>query len=153
MGFLLIPCIDPVSNFLGIIPLSWSMLIMACIIAAVAGYTYFEAKVYFQKVKAFGFISNEAYLIIEGAIALLIFAAFLVRKRGFSRLMYLVTFALAGFGLAINVQKISLLDFSKEVKDEGERKFIEWLYFIRIGAEFFTEILVCYILYSLKKSE
>ena len=75
------------------------------------------------------------------------------RKRGFSRLMYLVTFALAGFGLAINVQKISLLDFSKEVKDEGERKFIEWLYFIRIGAEFFTEILVCYIVYSLKKSE
>ena len=67
--------------------------------------------------------------------------------------MYLVTFALAGFGLAINVQKISLLNLEKEVSKEGERVFLEWLYFIRIGAEFFTEMMVCYIVYSLKKKE
>ena len=153
MGFLLIPCIEPVSTFLGCIPLSWSMICMACIIAAVAGYTYFEATVYFEDMAAFGFISKEAYVIIESAIALLLIVTFLVGKRSFTMLMYLITFALAGFGLAINVQKLSLLNLEKEVKNEGERVFLEWLYFIRIGGEFFTEMVVCYIVYSLKKKK
>ena len=153
MGFLLIPCIEPVTFFLGCIPLSWSMIFMACVIAAVAGYTYFEATIYFQEMLAFGFISKEIYAIIEGAIALLLIVTFLIEKRSFTMIMYLVTFALAGFGLAINVQKISLLNLEKEVKNEGERVFLEWLYFIRIGAEFFTEMTVCYIVYSLKKKE
>ena len=153
MGFLLIPCIEPVTTFIGCVPLSWSMIFMACIIAAIAGYTYFEATVYFQDMNAFGFISKEAYVIIEGAIALLLIVTFLVGKKCFTLLMYLVTFALAGFGLAINVQKISLLNLEKEVSKEGERVFLEWLYFIRIGAEFFTEMMVCYIVYSLKKKE
>ena len=153
MGFLLIPCIEPVSTFIGCVPLSWSMIFMACIIAAIAGYTYFEATVYFEDMAAFGFITKGVYVIIEGAIALLLIVTFLIGKRSFTMLMYLITFALAGFGLAINVQKLSLLNLEKEVKNEGERRFLEWLYFIRIGAEFFTEMVVCYVVYSLKKKE
>ena len=153
MGFLLIPCLEPVSTFLGCVPLSWSMIFMACVIAAIAGYTYFEATVYFDDMAAFGFISKGAYAIIEGVIALLLIVTFLVGKRSFTMLMYLITFALAGFGLAINVQKLSLLNLEKEVKHEGERVFLEWLYFIRIGAEFMTEMMVCYIVYSLRKKE
>ena len=153
MGFLLIPCLEPVSTFLGCVPLSWSMIFMACVIAAIAGYTYFEATVYFDDMAAFGFISKGAYAIIEGVIALLLIVTFLIGKRSFTMLMYLVTFALAGFGLAINVQKLSLLNLEKEVKIEGERIFLEWLYFIRIGAEFMTEMMVCYVVYSLKKKE
>ena len=153
MGFLLIPCLEPVSTFLGCLPLSWSMIAMACVIAAIAGYTYFEATVYFDDMAAFGFITKGAYVIIEGAIALLLIVTFMIRKRNFTLLMYLVTFALAGFGLAINVQKLSLLNLEKEVKNEGERVFLEWLYFIRIGAEFMTEMMVCYIVYSLRKKE
>ena len=153
MGFLLIPCLEPVSTFLGCVPLSWSMIFMACVIAAIAGYTYFEATVYFDDMAAFGFITKGAYVIIEGAIALLLIVTFMIRKRNFTLLRYLVTFALAGFGLAINVQKLSLLNLEKEVKIEGERIFLEWLYFIRIGAEFMTEMMVCYIVYSLRKKE
>jgi len=153
MGFLLIPCIEPVSTFIGCVPLSWSMIFMACVILAIAGYTYFEATVYFEDMAAFGFISKGAYAIIEGAIALLLIVTFLIEKRNFTLLMYLITFALAGFGLAINVQKLSLLDLEKEVKNDGERRFLEWLYFIRIGAEFMTEMMVCYVVYSLKKKE
>ena len=153
MGFLLIPCIEPVSTFIGCIPLSWSMIFMACIIAAVGGYTYFEATVWFDDMAAFGFITKEVYAIIEGAIALLLIVTFLVGKRCFTMMMYITTFALAGFGLAINIQKLSLLNLEKEVKVDGERIFLEWLYFIRIGGEFFTEMVVCYVVYSLKKKE
>ena len=64
MGFLVITCIGPVSKFLGIIPLSWSMVIMAAIILAIAGYTYYEAQVYFDKTKVFGFVDKTVYLVI-----------------------------------------------------------------------------------------
>ena len=153
MGFLLIPCIEPVTTFIGCVPLSWSMIFMACIILAIAGYTYFEATVYFEDMAAFGFITKGAYAIIEGAIAILLIVTFMIEKRNFTFLMYLITFGLAGFGLAINVQKLSLLNLEKEVKNEGERRFLEWLYFIRIGAEFMTEMMVCYVVYSLRKKE
>ena len=153
MGFLVITCIGPVSKFLGIIPLSWSMVIMAAIIIGVAGYTYYEAQVYFDKVKVFGFLNKEIYLITELAIALLLFIAFLVKKKCYSRLMYLTTFGLGGFGLAINVHKMSVLELESNIKDSDEQKFIKWLYFIRIGAEFLIEMMVCYVVYSLKKQE
>ena len=151
MGFLVITCIGPVSKFLGIIPLSWSMVIMAAIILAISGYTYYEAQVYFDKTKFFGFVDKTVYLVIELVIALLLFVAFLVRKKSFSTLLYLVTLALAGFGLAINIHKISVLELEKSISEEKERTFIGWLYFIRIGAEFITEMTVCYFTYSLKK--
>ena len=153
MGFLVITCIGPVSKFLGIIPLSWSMVIMAAIIIGVAGYTYYEAQVYFDKAKAFGFLTKEIYLIVELAIALLLFVAFLVKKKCYSRLMYLLTLAHGGFGLAINVHKMSVLELESGIKDSGEKKFIKWLYFIRVGSEFLIEMMVCYMAYSLKKDE
>ena len=83
MGFLLIPCIEPVSTFIGCVTLSWSMIFMACIIAAIAGYTYFEATVYFDDMAAFGFITKGAYVIIEGAIALLFNSHIFDKKKKF----------------------------------------------------------------------
>ena len=152
MGFLVITCIGPVSKFLGIIPLSWSMVIMAAVIVAIAGYTYYEAQVYFDQTKVFGFVDKTIYGIIELAIALLLFVAFLVRKKSFSTILYLVTLALAGFGLAVNIHKLSVLELPDQIPDK-EKTFIRWLYFIRIGAEFLAEMMVCYMTYSLKKSQ
>ena len=152
MGFLVFTCIDPVSFFLGCIPLSWSLVLMAAIIVAVAGYTYYESNYYFQDFKLLGVINNVFYGIIELAIALLVFVTFLVKKKTFTLVIYFVTLALAGLGLAVNVYKLSVLKLEDSIEEESEKQFIQWLFFIRIGAEFCAEILVCYIVYSLKCS-
>ena len=153
MGFLVITCIGPVSKFLGCIPLGLSMIIMAAIVIAIAGYTFFEANIYFKEEYIFGFLSKEIYVAIELAIALMVFIVFLVKKRSYSRIVYLVTLALAGFGLAINIFKISVFNVDENINNEEERIFIKWLYFIRIGMEFLTEMMVCYMVYSIKKQE
>lgn len=153
MGFLVITCIGPVSKFLGCIPLGLSMIIMAAIIIAIAGYTFFEANIYFKEEYIFGFLSKEIYVAIELAVALMVFIVFLVKKRSYSRIVYLVTLALAGFGLAINIFKISVFNVDENINNEEERKFIKWLYFIRIGMEFLMEMMVCYMVYSIKKQE
>ena len=153
MGFLLITCIGPVSKFLGCIPLGLSMIIMAAILIAIALYTFFESKIYFNEEYILGFLSKEIYVGIEGAAALMVFLVFLVRKRSFSTIVYLVTMALAGFGLAVNIFKLSSFKVDDKIDDENEKSFIKWLYFIRIGAEFIAEMVVCYMVYSMKKQE
>ena len=153
MGFLLITCIGPVSKFLGCIPLGLSMIIMAAILIAIALYTFFESKIYFNEEYILGFLSKEIYIGIEGAAALMVFLVFLVRKRSFSTIVYLVTMALAGFGLAVNIFKLSSFKVDDNIDDENEKSFIKWLYFIRIGAEFIAEMVVCYMVYSMKKQE
>ena len=153
MGFLVITCIGPISSFLGCIPLRWSMIIMTAIIVAIAGYTYYEAETYFKDVVVFGFINKEIYGIMELALALLIFVSFLVRKKCFTIVMYLLTLAYSGLGLAINVHKLSVLELDSAIpKDTKEAGFIKWLYFIRIGAECLVEMSVCYMVYSYKNS-
>ena len=132
MGFLLITCIGPVSKFLGCIPLGLSMIIMAAIIIAIALYTFFESKIYFNDEYILGFLSKEIYLGIEAAIALMIFIVFLVKKRCYSTMVYLITIALAGFGLAINIYKLSSFKADEKIDNENEKAFIKWLYFIRI---------------------
>ena len=153
MGFLVITCIGPVSKFLGCIPLGISMIIMTAIVLAIAGYTYGESTIYFKNEKVFGFLSKEIYLAIELAVAVMVFIVFLVQKRSYSRIVYLVTLALAGFGLAINIYKLSVFKVEESISVEKERNFIKWLYFIRIGMEFLTEMMVCYMVYSMKKKE
>ena len=152
MGFLVITCIEPAQKFLGFFRLPCSMIIMAVIIIAIAGYTYYEAGIYFEKITLFGFINRQVYGIIEVAIAALLFLAYLLKKESYNLLMYLITFAHAGFGLAINVQKISVLEIEDSIIDAAERTYIQWLYFIRIGAEFILELIVCYMVYSFKKN-
>ena len=152
MGFLVFTCIGPVSSFLGCIPLTWSLIVMAGIVVLIAGYTYQEASIYFNDFKILGFINRTCYLIIELAIALLIFVNFLAKKKSFSLIVYFLTLAYAGFGLAVNFYKLSVYELEKEIEKSEERKFIQWLFFIRIGAEFIAEMMVCYVVYSLKCS-
>ena len=152
MGFLVFTCIDPVSSFLVCIPLSWSLVAMAALVVAIAGYTYYEASYYFPELAVLGFINYTVYGIIELAIALLIFVAFLVKKKTYSLIIYFTTLAFAGLGLALNIYKLSIFDLEPSIDGDNERKFIQWLYFIRIGAEFLAEMLVCYMVYSLKCS-
>ena len=153
MGFLVITCIGPVSKFLGCIPLGISMIIMAAIVAAIAGYTYGEAVVYYKNEKILGFLTKEIYLAIELAVALMVFIVFLVKKKCYSLLVYLITLGLAGFGLAVNIFKMSVFKLEDTITEDNEKKFIKWLYFIRIGMEFLTEMMVCFMVYSMKKDE
>ena len=153
MGFLVITCIGPSSKFLGLLSLELSMVIMSVIICAIAGYTYYEATVYFEgKTKFFGLIDEKIYLIYELIVALLLFVAYVIKKKSYSLFMYILTFAQAGFGLAMNIHKLSILKLEDDIPKEDKR-FIKWLFFIRIGAEFLTEIMVSYMAYSLKKKE
>lgn len=151
MGFLVITCIGPVSSFLGIIPLGISMIIMGALIGLCAGYSYLEAQIFFANMKVFDLVSKEVYAIIEGAIGLLLIVDFIVKKKCYTTILYLLTLALAGTTLAYNIFKISI--FNDKINDYGvDHKLIQFMFLIRIGAEFFIQILVSYITYSLKKS-
>ncbi len=150
MAFLICTCIDPTSKFLGLIPLRCAMIIMAGLTVLCGAYTYFESQVFFKDAKLFGVINNIIYAIIEGAIALMIFLDFFIKKRSYTLILYLLTFALAGITLAYNVVKISL--FNDKINNAGvEHKFIQFMFIIRIGAELFVQMMVCYICYSYKK--
>ena len=152
MTFLAITCIDPVSSFLGCVPLAMSMIIMACIMAAISGYTYYEAQQYFDDTKFFGFINKDVWLVLEIGEAVLLFMTYIIKKKCFSRLMYLGTLFQAGFALSFNVHKLSVLDLDGKMSDKEEH-FIKWLFFIRMGGEFLAEMMICYMCYSLKKEE
>ena len=150
MGFLVITCIGPISSFLGLISLRISMLIMGFFIVVCAGYNYLEAKIFFKNSKVFGLVNKEAYAIIEGGIALMIAIDFFVKKKCYTRLLYLLTLALAGCTLAYNIFKISIIN-DKIKGYEVKHNLIQFMFFIRIGAEFIIQMIVCYMCYSYKK--
>ena len=150
MGFLVITCIQPIKGFLGCFSLPCSMIVMAIIIVAITGYTYLEADVYFAEMKLFGVLTKEIYAIIEFGVALLLFFAFLIKNKIFVFFLYLLTLAFAGFALVINIHKLEVIELEQNISDENERLYIKWLYFIRIGAEFILEMVVCYMCYSYK---
>ena len=151
MGFLVITCIGPTKSFLGFFPISWAMIIMAGIMVAIAAYTYGEAKVFFNDVAVYGLINKTALLVIELVIAFMLFNSFLLKKKFYTLVIYLVMVGMAGLGLTVNIHKLSVMDLGN-IGTSGERKFLEWLYFIRIGGEFFLEGIICYMCYSYKKS-
>ena len=151
MTFLICTCIDPASKFLGCIPLGLSMVIMACIMAAIAGYTYYEADQYFDDYYC-GCFNKQVWLILQIADAVLLFMTFIIKKKFFSRVMYVGTFIMAILGISINIHKMT--DFEDDNIDDGdEENFIKWLFVFRAWFEFFVEIMICYMVYSLKKEE
>ena len=65
-------------------------------------------------------------------------------------LIYLLTLALAGVALAYNIFKISI--FNDKIDTYGvEHKLIQFMFLIRIGAEFVIQLVVSYIVYSYRK--
>ena len=150
MGFLVITCIGPISSFLGLISLRISMLIMAGFIVACAGYSYLEAEIFFKNAKAFDIVSKEIYFGIELGVALMIAIDFFVKKKCYTRLLYLITLALAGCTLAYNVFKISIMN-DKIKGYEVDHKIMQFWFFIRVTAQFCIEMIVCYMCYSYKK--
>ena len=151
MGFLILTCIEPVSCFFGFIRLRLVMIIAAVMIAVCGGYSYFEAKVFFKDYTAFGLINIELWFIIELAVALLVFVDFFITKKSYTRILYLVTIGLAGFTLAYNVFKISIFDDKVNSDYNVDHKLFQFMFMIRVGAEFIIEMLACYICYSYKK--
>ena len=150
MAFLVITCIDPVQSFLGLLSLRCSMPIVAFFLLVCGSYSYAEAKVFFKHTKCFGLVNKEAYFIIECAIALLVCMDYFIQKLSYTRLLYLLTLALAGVTFAYNIFKISIMD--DKIEDfEVKHKLIQFMYFIRIGAEFIIQMIVCYMVYSYKK--
>ena len=150
MGFLVITCLHHSKKFLGLLPLRLSMIIMAAFIGICAWYCYFEAQIFFQDTKAFGLVNKEAYSIIEGSIALLLLVDFFIQNYCYTLFLYLLTFALTGAALAYTVFKISI--FNDKIKEyEVKHHLIQFMFLIRIGAEFLVQITVCYIAYSFKK--
>ena len=151
MGFLVVTCIGPVSMFLGCIPLSISMIIMGGLIFVCAIYDFFESEVFFKDMKAFELVNNLGVAIIQGAIGLLVAIDIVIKKKLYTMLLYLLTLALAGLTLAYNTFKISIFDDKIKIY-EIEHKLIQFMFLIRIGAEFLIQMIVCYIVYSYKKS-
>lgn len=150
MAFLVCTCIDPVSKFLGLIPLRCAMLIMAGIIFICGAYTFFESEIFFKDEKMFGVISNTLFALIEGAVALMVFLDFFVKKKCYTLLLYLNTLGLAGVNLAYNIIKVSIMNY-KLNNYKVEHKFIQFMFMIRVGTEFVIQMAVCYYVYSYKK--
>ena len=153
MAFLFIPWLEPTSKFLYCIPFNISMIIMGVIILGIALYTVFESKIYFPNDNIFGFLSKEIYMIIEIVIAIIVFLGFLVKKKPYKIVVYVFTIALAGFGLAVNIHKLSSFKVDKEISNGDIRACIKWIYFIRIAGEFAIELYFCYIVYSIWKQD
>ena len=151
MGFLILTCIGPVNSFLGLIPLRIAIILASAMIVICAGYSYFEAKVFFKDFKAFDLVNPEAYMIIELAVGLLVFVDFFIKKKSYTRILYLVTLALAGFTLAYNVFKVSIFDDKVESDYDVDHKLIQNMFLIRVGAEFIVQMCACYICYSYKE--
>ena len=151
MAFLVITCIEPVQSFLGLLSLRCSMPIVAFFIVMCGTYSYVEARLFFDDdTKCFGLVNKEAYFIIECAIALLVCMDYFIQKLSYTRLLYILTLALAGITLAYNIFKISIVD--DKIEDyKVDHKLIQFMYFIRIAAEFIIEMIVCYMCYSYKK--
>lgn len=150
MNFLVFTYIGPISNFLGCISLRVAMIIMGALIAICAGYNYLENKAFLIDTKIFGLINNTIYIIIESIISLLIIVDFFVTKKCYTRILYILTLALTIITLIHNFSK--LLEFDSKIKEcNVEDKLIQFMFFIRIGAEFFVQLLVCYICYSFKE--
>ena len=151
MAFLVCTCIGPTSAFLGIIPLHISIIIMAVISGICAAYTYFESQVFFKDEQLFGVINNAIYAAIEAAIALMILIDFFIKKKYYTLILYILTLAIAGITLVYNIIKLSLID-DRINSYNVEHKFIQIMFAIRIGAEFFIQMAVCYFCYSYEKS-
>ena len=151
MAFLVCTCIEPISSFLGIIPLRIAMIIMAAILIVCGAYTYFESQVFFKDEQLFGVINNVIYAAIEGAVALMVLLDFFIKKRFYTTLLYIVTLALTGITLVYNIIKVSLIN-DKVNSYNVEHKFIQFMFIIRVGAEFCIQMGVCYMCYCYKKS-
>ena len=72
MAFLVCTCIEPISSFLGIIPLRVAMLIMAAITVVCSIYTFYESQVFFKDEHLFGVIPIAIYVAIEAGVALML---------------------------------------------------------------------------------
>ena len=132
------------------IPLRISMLIMAFFLVVCGLYRFFEALICFKETKTFGVISKEIFAIIEGAIALMVAVDFIVKKKCYTIILYLLTLALAGFCLASNIYKTSIIN-ERFKTYEIKHKLVQCMYVIRIGAELIIQLVVCYLCYSYKK--
>ncbi len=154
MGFLVITCIEPAESFMGCscISLRMSMLIVGFFFAACASYSLGEAEIFFKDQKYFGIINKHVIFVIQMFMAILIGLDFFIKKKGFSRLLYYLSFATAGLSLAYNTFKVSL--FNDKLKDDfkiKDHKILQFLFVIRVIAEFLIQMIVCYYCYSYKK--
>ena len=78
----------------------------------------------------------------------MIFIMFLVKKKCYSLLVYLITFVLSIFDLTVNTSKVSVFTLRKNINKYNE-KFIKLLFLIRIWIEFLLEMTVCFLVYSM----
>ena len=153
VNFLVFTCIKPQKKFFGLITSRIALILSAALISVCALYDYLESKYLFQDAKFLDIFNNEMLLAIQIIIALMVFAAFGIDNRLYSKLIYLCSFGLAGFSLAINSYKKSKVDEKyDDDDDDSDDKMVRWMYLIRIGVEFYIEIYACYILYSHSES-
>lgn len=145
--FLVFTCIKPQKRkFLGLVPLKSTPILAAILILICTLYTYYEAKEFYPKDYFLEIIGYETINYAQMIIALMTAVCYILsQSRAYTKLMYLVTFGLAGFCLAINLWKKSLF---MEEYDEDEEVILGWLYFIRLGAECAIELYACYMVFS-----
>ena len=150
MGFLFISCINPMTDFLGIIPLYYLMIIISIISILIGFHNYIESTICFDNVKIFELFDHLTNLIMEIIVSIFLFLAFFIKKKYYISPLYLITLFRACFSLTINIYKLAY--FHPNIEEHSENYFVKWLYFIRIMDEFFVEIIICYTVYSFKKS-
>ena len=145
VNFLVFTCIKPQKRkFLGIVPLKSTPLLAAILILLCTLYTSNEAQTFYEYEYFLLIIGYETIYSAQLIIALLTAVCFLLStSRIYTKLMYEVTFGLAGFCLAINFWKKSI--FMDEYEDY---EILEWLYLIRIGVECAIELYSCYMIFS-----
>ena len=153
MTFLHFTRLEPVSKFLWCIPLKISMIILGVFLLAKALYTIFEAKIYFTSTYVLGFASKEIFLVLEILVAILVFVIFFLRNRLFYTIAYWTTLVFAVFVLIGNCQKLFSLKLEENLGEDKVKTYIKFLYFFRVFSEFFIDLFVCFMVYSIKEEQ
>lgn len=149
MGFLFFTCIKPISKFLGIVPLNWSMIIVAMVTAVIGCYNFSESIIYFENIKFLN-VNIYMYMILEIIISLLLFLAFFAKKEKYNLIVYLICSVYTFFSLIYSIYKLSI--FKPGVGEAKKENFIKLIYLIRVLYEFLIKIIITYIVYSFKKN-
>ena len=128
-NFLVVTCIKPQRKLLGILSMRFTMILCAIVTIIIGIYNYYEAQDFFPKILIYNIFNEYMILFVQGTIGLLLFVCFLVKRKNFTRILYVITLIYCGAMLAINISKIDIfnqIEIHRTKALQSIRKYNYW---------------------------
>ena len=145
-NFLVCTCIKPLHKLFGVLSLRCTMIVCAAATFLIAFYTLMEADDFFTDFKAFKIL--DRYVVFSGEIilGLLILICYFVKRKSYTRIIYIISLVYCCAVLSVNLCKIDIFKQIEDIKRISEN--IAVLFIIRVMSEFVIELYICYLVYS-----